>query len=327
MLKKCIGMLLLVMLVVPNTMVFAANYDQRFFEVPGTDSYANAKSPLRTTSGGDNWAKVTSKTNQPRTSGTNPHVGTDLSTAGLTPAVYPIFRGKVVGVNHTVSSQLGSVILNHDIDGNGTFDDYYVEYLHINPNGSDENNGVGFGDVFNTSESIGTVDIWREYPPHLHFARTDYNGVKIYKLYQFYRHVSAWNYGSHLDYLSGSFVAGNELYITGYTATDNSVNIYTLERIELYYKINSGGTWQKSNTTFSFSDTSTYRYYINIKNATGASAGQTVYYYVAGIRNDPQDPTFSGTYKHGLYPQYYEHPALALSASYANSIARTLLIQ
>lgn len=107
----------------------AADYDRAFVEVFGQTSIANARSPLRTGTGGatDSWARVNSKNNQPRSSGTNPHRGTDLQAAAGT-KVYPILPGKVVHVNHTITSQLGSVTLNHDIDGNGTYDNYYVKF-------------------------------------------------------------------------------------------------------------------------------------------------------------------------------------------------------
>ena len=315
----------------------AASYTQAYSEVFGLNSVlpsGNARSPVRI-SGADEWARVNSKNNQPRSSGTNPHKGTDLQKAAGQP-VYPILKGKVVAVNHDTSCQLGSVTLNHDIDGNGTFDGYYVRYLHIDPTG-DKDNGVKKGDVFDVTDSFGTVDIDRRpgcangFPAHLHFHRVSSETATVtLKLYNFYRTVSAWNNGSHLDFISGDAYVGNELYITAYSCTDYgtvSTGCYSPTSVDLYYKIGSSGTWQKSTTSFSLFNASIYRYYINLKTATGATTGQTVYYYVAAIRQN--DPTWSGSYKHAIFPQYYEQPALPLPVSptnYPNTIARSFTV-
>src|SRR5690606_5926871 len=108
-------------------------------------------------------------------------------------------------------------------------------------------------------------------------------------------------------------------------ATDDTTNLYAVEKIELYYKIGSTGTWTKSTTNFTISTPSTHRWSINLKTATGASTGSTIYYYVVATRAN--DPGFSGPYKIGIWPQHYEKPTAPLSASYANSIARNFIIQ
>lgn len=307
--------------------VQAADYDQRFSEVYGTGSYlssGNARSPIRDATGADVWARVNSKTNQPRSSGTNPHQGTDLQAAQGT-RIYPILPGKVVSVNHDVSSQNGYVILNHDINNDGTYDGYYVRYLHIDPNGN-ATTGVKVGDEFDIDESFGVVDSYKSYPPHLHFHRTNSSGTITYKLYGFYRWVSTWNLGSHLDFLSGDAITSdNKLYISAYACTDNSTNVYDVTKIELYYKKGASGTWTKSTTEFSLEFPSLHRWSIDLKAATSASKGDTIYYYLVAYRAN--DPTFSGSYKTAFWPQYYEHPSAPLSASYANTIARSYTIK
>jgi hypothetical protein len=87
----------------------------------------------------------------------------------------------------------------------------------------------------------------------------------------------------------------------------------------LYYKIGSGGTWSgPANFTLG----SGHLYSINLKNATGASTGQTVYYYVVGLRAGLP----AGAYNYGFFPQYYKHPDCPLSASYANTICRSFTV-
>lgn len=249
--------------------------------------------------------------------------------------MYPILKGKVVNVNHDTSCQLGYVTLDHDIDGNGTYDGNYVRYLHIDPTGN-STTGVKNNDVFDVNDSFGTVDIDRRpgcangFPAHLHFHRVDgASANNTTKLYNFYRWVNTWNLGSHLDFISGDAIVGNELYLTAYACTDygtvSSGSCYAPSSVDLYYKIGSTGTWTKSTTSFSVFNSSTYRYFISLKTASGATTGQTIYYYVAAIRQN--DPTWSGSYKHALFPQYYNQPALPLPASNANAIARVFTVQ
>ncbi|MBD2846998.1 M23 family metallopeptidase [Paenibacillus sp. IB182496] len=302
----------------------AADYDRVFAEVYGLSSYGstNGRSPIRSGSS-DVWARVNSKTNQPRSSGTNPHQGADLQASAGT-LVYPILPGKVVAVQHNTSSQLGSVTLNHDIDGDGIYDNYYVRYLHIDPNGN-STTGISVGDTFSVNQSIGTIDTYKVYPPHLHFHRTNSISSLTYKLYGFYRSVSTWNFGSHLDFISGDAIVTNTLYINAYAATDNSTNIYDVSKIELYYKVGWSGSWAKSTTPFTISTPSYHRWKIDLKSATGAASGDFIYYYLVAYRST--DPTFSGSYKTGFWPQYYEHPTAPLTSSRANTIYRSFIIE
>jgi hypothetical protein len=226
--------------------------------------------------------------------------------------------GKVVDYNPDTSNQLGYVTLQHDVTGNGSYDNYYVKYLHIVPK-----SGISMNEEFSTSQSIGYVDSYKSFSPHLHFESINSaTSLITNKLFGFYRWVSEWNYGNHLDFLSHDYILNtdNEFSIYAYAATDNSTNIYAVEKIELYYKIGSSSTWTKSSTLFSPASQQ-HRWKINLKDATGANTGNTVYFYVVAYRQN--DPTFSGSYKYAFWPQYYKHPSPPLSTSYANTIARS----
>lgn len=319
--KLCFIAALVILTMTTTLAVFATDYDQSFIEVYGLNRIgtSDAMSPLRNSDGTSLYSRVNSNNNQPRTTGTNPHQGTDLRASAGTD-VFPIFNGKVVAVNHTLTSQLGSVIINHDVNNDGVYDGYYVKYLHIDPEDS-----LQVNDIVPSTTKIAVIDIYRQFDPHLHFERCDSAGSKKYKLFNFYRFNSTWNFGSDMDYISGDAFVGNELYITGYTCTANSTNKYALSSLKLYYKIGSGGTWQSTPKEFSVYNSSTYRWMLNFKTATGASTGQTVYYYLVGIR--AVDPLFNGTYKHGIWPQYYTHPGYPLSSTYANTICRSFTIQ
>jgi len=111
---------------------YAAVYNHIFDDYSGSYSIASAKSPARQSgdSTQEKYVGVISKKNQPRATGTNPHIGTDfLMSVGEN--VYPIMDGVVFSINHDLNNnQLGSVIVKSTINNQ----DYYVKYLHIVPN-------------------------------------------------------------------------------------------------------------------------------------------------------------------------------------------------
>jgi hypothetical protein len=310
-----IFMLILLMLSWLPIKIVAADYDRSFIEVFGLGgSDVDGRSPMRNSSNDDIWTNCGSKNNQPRVAnGTNPHQGSDLQMPEGT-KVYPAYAGTIDSIRTDTSQQLGRVIIRSTDSDIGTF---YIEYLHIVPSST-----LTVGQSVTVNTQIGTIDSYKVYYPHLHFGRVNSTSTYNYKLYSFYRWISEWNYGSDLDFLSGDVVSsGNNFYITGYTRSGASA--YDLQSLRLYYKVGSAGTWTGP-VDFTMSTPSIHRYVINLRTATGASPGQTIYYYVAGIRAN--DPDFNATYRHGLYPQYYTHPALPLSSSYANTIAQSYTI-
>ncbi len=283
-----------------QTPASAYTFTQGFSEVSGLEGIVNAYSPARTSSGGDDFTAVNSKANQPRSTGTSPHSGTDIRMAeGRN--VYAIYSGKVVSKQTSTSSQLGDIIINLDINNDGTPDGYYIKYLHIVPNSS-----LSAGSVVSKSTIVGTIDSYKVYPPHLHFARTNSTGTVTYKLYNFYRHTSTstWNNGESLDYLAGDSRVGSNIYITGYTMDDGAWE--NLARVEVYYKVGSGA-WSSTPKTMNKWNSSG-RWHFDF--STVASSGQAVYYYLAGIRADMS----SSSDNWGLFPQYYKEPPKVPSA-------------
>ncbi|MDO3410454.1 M23 family metallopeptidase [Saccharibacillus sp. CPCC 101409] len=311
----------------------AADYGAAFMQQYGVKAMiAPAMSPGRSDAGGlvERYAPVASKTNQPRNvvGGTNPHNGSDIA-MNSGERVYAILPGKVTEVKHDTSAQLGSVIVDQDTDGDGTPDGVYVKYLHIDPAGTGSS-GIRVGDYVTETTVIGTIDRAKNYDPHLHIMQTSRSrsgaaGAQTMPMNLFYRYTSpeTWNAGSDLDYVSADWTDGNLLYLTAYASTDNpETNTYDRDRpaeIQLHYKIGSGGKWKMSPVRFSLYNADTLRYRIDLRQATGAAKGQTVYVYAAVMRAD--DPTFpnSASYRHGLWPQFYKHPERVL---YASSRAR-----
>ena len=293
--------------------VFAGDYDRIFIQKWGTSSEAYAESPARTAGGSNHYENVISKLNQPRSGGTTPHIGTDLQMHAGTD-VYPIFKGKVTAVKHSTYGQLAYVTLQSDTDGDGSYDNEYIRYLHIDPKDT-----VAIGDIFDTDESFGKIDIDRRslpgggYNPHLHIERNNQYGLHQC-FYTFYRSVSAWLYGFDWDFPGGGDYfnsSQNELFITGYSITDidaNNNKRYWNSSFRIYYKINSGN-WNSTPVYASQYSSGTYRWKYDFDDLPGVSSGDYVYYYIAGIRaTDPLFPS-SVTYRHGLWQMYYKHPA------------------
>ncbi|HEY0828515.1 MAG TPA: M23 family metallopeptidase [Bacilli bacterium] len=291
---------LMIVVTIASTLLFqssasAYDFSQNFSEVYGLSSIVNAYSPAHDGSGNDEFVAVNSKTNQPRTVGTSPHGGTDISMPVAGRNVYAIYNGKVVSKQTDVSGQLGNVIINLDINGDGTSDGYYFKFLHIVPR-----NTLTVGEIVSRGTVLGTIDSAKVFPSHLHFARTNSTGSLTYKLYNFYRSttIATWNNGESLDYLAGDSIVGSSVYITGYTMDNGAWE--DLSKIEVYYKIGAG-SW--SSTPVLMTKISSYaRWEYNF--SAVASSGQTVNYYLAGIRADMSLSSDNW----GLWPQYYTHP-------------------
>ncbi|WP_172254389.1 M23 family metallopeptidase [Saccharibacillus deserti] len=324
--------------------VSAADYGARFLQQYGVKvSTASAMTPARSDANGlmESYAPVESKTNQPRhvVSGTNPHNGADLAMASGE-RVYAVLPGKVTEIKSDLSAQLGSVIVDHDTDGDGIPDGVYIQYVHIDPAGAGST-GLRVGDYVTETTVIGTVDRAKRYNPHLHIqqvsqSRSGASSSRTLPLYTLYRHTSSetWNAGSDLDYLSADWQSGNLLYLTAYAATDNPrtqrYDRNAPAEIQLHYKIGPGGKWKMSPVRFSLYEAQTMRYRIDLRQATGARKGQDVYVYAAAIR--ASDPTFppSAAYRHGLWPQFYKQPdrvLYAVSSARADQVARRFTIR
>ena len=314
--KKIFTSMIIISLIVSISFtVYAADFDYKFAENYTMTSIVQMRSPARSSTGNDDYVAVNSKTNQPRTSGTNPHGGTDLSMSQGR-AVYATYYGKIIAIKNdssTMSNQLGRCLLQLDINNDKVLDNYYITFLHIVPDASKLNTWVKPEDI------IATIDSYKIYPPHLHFNRSSSSIDSIdnqitYKLYNFYRSISSWSGGEDLDFISGKYysTAESKLYITGYTRDNGSYE--DLSKIEVYYKIGSSGTWS-STPKYMIKYNSFGRWYFDFKTIAGAS-GKTVYFYLAGIRADIVSPN----YNWGLFPMYYRHPGQTPTSFGSNSI-------
>ncbi|WP_146767073.1 hypothetical protein [Paenibacillus sp. YN15] len=312
--KKTLSLLLgMILFFSINTQVFAISYVDQFTEYYYTGSVGTARSPFHvgnTDAGADDFSlpthRINGPNNQPRylSGSSDVHNGTDLR-GDSTYYVYPMFRSIVRSVTAPGTVNNGNVVVEYDIDGNGTWDGYYAKYMHINPTSGLVANTT----VLTPTNKIGQIDILRGsgWPPHLHLQDTNSSGSSSIKLFRFFRGVQNWGYGYYMDFLAGDAMVGNSLYIS-VNSMDDGVNAAPT-RVEFYYKIGSSGSWNQgpnmTQTGVGNSSGDYYRYSIDLKTASGASSGQTVYYYLAAIRGNG---TISSSYNWGLWPQRYKMP-------------------
>jgi hypothetical protein len=282
---------------------FAVSFTKRFEEHSGNTLLGNAMSPSRNADFSNIWIRVTSKCNMARSSGTSPHVGTDMTMAKWT-RVFPAFDGKVVRVNHDLSKQMGCVVLDHDIDDNGTYDGYYFMYRHIDPD-----NEVSIGDIINVDESFGRIDERRPegYTPHLHYGWTDdTQGYIANSTSRFYVDESIYWYGRDFDFFARDYWTHNTLYINAYSKEGDTRQNST--EVDVYCKVGSGA-WSDVPKHMTLNSSSSYhQWQFDFGSIAGVSTGTVIQFYLVGYRN------LTGYDNWSLWPQYYQHPPVLPSA-------------
>jgi hypothetical protein len=277
----------------------AADYSHRFTEASGNSLIADAMSPSRNGDGSNNFIRVTSKGNMARNIGSSPHVGVDMTMSAGT-AVYSAFAGKVAHVNHTLTTQMGCVVMNQDIDGNGTYDNYYFVYRHIDPN-----DDVTVGKEYEVNESFAVIDVQRYpdgYTPHLHYGWTeDTSGLVLKSTSRFYIDEGTYWYGRDFDFFSRDYWVHNTLYINAYSKEGDTRQNVT--EAEVYCKVGSG-SWSEVPHQMVLNNSGNYQWRYDFGTLTGASTGIAILYYIVGYRN------VTGYDNWSLWPQYYEHPPI-----------------
>lgn len=223
--KKLISLALasLLLLLCPMT-AFAYSYNEVFANVP--PALLEWQKPLPT------WASVTSKWNQPRPSGTNPHRGIDLGASVGTP-VYAVWSGWLTKIGSTSDGIDATFQL--DLNNNGIKDDtaYYVNYYHLNT--------IQANGYYSQSKNIGTSG----YPsaPHLHFggiSSGSYSG-KWYRNEVNYRWTSYWNYGKDIDSFAVVSWDGNTASLTAYFKSDGYT--VTPAEVRIFHRKHGTSTW------------------------------------------------------------------------------------
>ena len=152
--RKIIILLTVIILLAFPLNSFAYTYNIVFQNVPPVILNWSCPVPASST-----WPGITSKWNQPRDTGTNPHQGVDVGVAYDT-EVYAVWNG---WLSHLWSDTTGhAVSLLIDANNNGIKDDptYYCRYYHLKE--------YGTSGYYYKGDLIGRSG----YPsaPHLHFG-------------------------------------------------------------------------------------------------------------------------------------------------------------
>ncbi|MDQ7795006.1 MAG: M23 family metallopeptidase [bacterium] len=168
------------------------------------------------------WPAVTSKWNQPRGVGTNPHQGIDVGVDEGT-EVYAVWDGWLTHYGDGVILQL---------DVNPT---YYVRYYHMAERGDPKR--------YKRGEPIGTSGT-TEYGAHLHFGGTTdaSTSPKWYRNEVNYRWNGGWNKGRDVD--SYSNVEWNDsrlAKITAYFLDENGLHIPA--EVRIFHRPAGTSTW------------------------------------------------------------------------------------
>ncbi|KAF0194468.1 MAG: hypothetical protein FD169_1789 [Bacillota bacterium] len=145
--KRLTGILLiLVLLVCSAQTVLAYGYNWWFNEVHGDLYLTQSRSPFRNAGGTDFYGNVTSNNNQPRTTGTTVHSGTDLGNGGqIYRNVYSVFDGGVVqAIVHSGENTYVTVSYSNGAP--------LVKYQHITPS-----QGLSVGNAVGATSVIGTL--------------------------------------------------------------------------------------------------------------------------------------------------------------------------
>lgn len=230
---------------------------------------ANYLSPLRdknSNGGTEAFTAVTSPFNTPRTSGTSPHIGTDLKTAdclvdpdcnGIGANVYPVYNspatydGKVVDLNASNPNDACGywVRLRPNLNNNENYDDdqFLVKYCHLDLVTVSVGQRLQYNERVGTSGQTGSAS-----GPHLHFelqsnvyfeedAATYFVNVNMYP---YYRNSSGWWLGHHLDFIKHARYVSPEFRIEvwDYNGTQG-LDPY---QVVIYYRKHRtppGGTW------------------------------------------------------------------------------------
>jgi murein DD-endopeptidase MepM/ murein hydrolase activator NlpD len=200
--------------------LFAYSYSEVFGNYP--PSILNWNCPTNV------WYSITSKWNQPRSVGTNPHQGVDIA-APYGSRVNAVWYGWVESIGTY------SIRLRVDSNGNGLMDEpvYYCYYYHLSakkPNGY-YSKGAQVGSSGNEGGTMAA---------HLHFGGIDTN-IKWCRNETNYRWTSNWNAGRDVDSFSREQWNGSSCNITAYFKDE--AGTYIPYEVRLYHRKNGTSTW------------------------------------------------------------------------------------
>ncbi|MBE0447089.1 MAG: M23 family metallopeptidase [Actinobacteria bacterium] len=259
---------------------FAYTYNAIFGNVPPTIMQWGC--PL------DTFALVTSKWNQPRSIGTNPHRGVDVRAAKGS-NVRAVWRGWLTSIGtYSVSLQVDA-----NCDGIKNDAAYYCHYYHLSSKGA--SGYYGKGSIIGKSGDEGGA-----LAPHLHFGGVNANlSSKWYRNEVNYRWTSSWNGGKDVDSFAMATWISNKAGLTAYFK--DSCGNYAPAEVVIFHRKDGTSAWtsggamkREGSSTYTYDFTGKYRVGTKINWLARIKRGglsSTIYPYCwAPAKYDRPDP-------------------------------------
>lgn len=248
---------------------------------------------------------VTSKFNQPRNTGagtTNPHNGVDLGSAFGTNVIAP-WSGWIVSASPSAYEMFMYLDLNNDSVKN---DNAYVKFDHLS------SIAVSSGYVAKGAYIAKSGSEGGSFPAHLHFGvRRDDNADGISDVWvrnePYYRHLSYYDYGKMMDFMSLSTWVSNTAAVTMYPHDEGGKEATYAGNVVIFHRKVGTATWTATTATKSgdqFSVSFTGRY----------PAGTSVQWMARAVRSEIVGTTYYWAY----HPPKFQQPGFDPNAtSYA----------
>ena len=259
-------------------------------------------------SGTSGYPRINSKWNQPRSSGSNPHQGTDFNLVQGDKFVLP-YGGSIIYTNSS-SGQSATFVVMLDVNGNGLRDDSV--WLRVRHTQKDSNISLNThypkGTVVATIQDYNGDGNTTTSGDHLHFGVVFDSGVyeQYGPMHQYYNGVG-FNNGKHLDLISYVTPNNTGLSFTAYVMDETNVNPQDPHEIKIFHKKSNETVWKRYNVSIN----STTNYFVNWS-TLGYSTGQSTniqYIIRVGRFSGINDALTSWThYNWGFNPAKFERP-------------------
>jgi murein DD-endopeptidase MepM/ murein hydrolase activator NlpD len=270
-------------------------------------------SPLRTSDSlTDYYARVNSKWQQPRDTGTTPHQGVDLQAASGTP-IFPIHPGWVafrhgrnssgvccVATPGAAPTDQWEIILELDWNNDGVRNDaVFAKYDHIEQVWVTDDEQVFAGHQIGTSGSEAGA-----YGAHLHFGILNPrlgNTGRWTGMERHYTYVDYWNWGDDLDFISFlKHYADNRVEATSYSLSNGLEEPLDPDGMRVYHRVAGASAW--SDSPMQTMAGSTYRWTVDL-DALGYAAGTQIQWMLRAWR-----PRLLEAHPVAYWPPRYAHP-------------------
>lgn len=285
-----------------------SDYDITFYQ-----SFAQSSPQLANPNGTGGWPKVTSKWNQPRGVGSNPHRGTDLG-IGLGSPVFAPYGGCVDSTGTSESGQKLALRLDTDSDTVCTDNFLWLQFLHIDPDDTTP------GRYFSKGQRVGAVT-----SNHLYFGLVEtLNSDENHNLWRanfpYYVNVADWEYGRDLDFLADVAwnTSSNILSLWAYVESD--WNEFRVQKVRIYHRVYGSSSAWTTDWMSQVSGTDRWQYSLGGKYAVGTYVETVMEAYRC-------DADYCGTYNWGFFGAKYRHPAELLSNWPAGTSPSSYVVQ